>query len=224
MNTPVWTVFFEDCSLDRWGRYMFPTSTHCIIPPTPTPPAAAIPNQPCPGFALPKFRTNPPFAIASFMGFNILMLLLVWSYVNAVRIDPGTVPPVWSINHPAVASTPEIAEQPICQRCKVHKPPRTHHCSSCNRCVLLYDHHCPWINNCVGLYNRKAFLLFLFYVPCTAGWLCLTALQEFVLFDQQHRDTDLNFNMMYLMVLRAMPGVLLPYTGLSNEQLVVGPY
>lgn len=30
----------------------------------------------------------------------------------------------------------------ICKKCLSPKPPRTHHCSVCNRCILKMDHHC----------------------------------------------------------------------------------
>lgn len=40
---------------------------------------------------------------------------------------------------------------------RFEKPDRTHHCSSCNRCILKMDHHCPWLNNCVGHKNYKPF-------------------------------------------------------------------
>lgn len=34
----------------------------------------------------------------------------------------------------------------ICKKCIAPKPPRTHHCSICNRCVLKMDHHCRILN------------------------------------------------------------------------------
>ena len=64
-----------------------------------------------------------------------------------------------------------------CQICHSRKPPRVHHCSQCNRCVLCMDHHCVWIGNCVGLRNMKPFLLFLGYtfLACAYSFtLCTT--------------------------------------------------
>jgi len=43
--------------------------------------------------------------------------------------------------------------QKECVLCNGVKPPRTHHCSKCGRCVMRMDHHCPWIGNCVGFKN-----------------------------------------------------------------------
>jgi len=51
-----------------------------------------------------------------------------------------------------------------CKKCYNPKPPRAHHCSVCNTCVLKMDHHCPWINNCVGFYNTRYFILMLLYL------------------------------------------------------------
>lgn len=48
------------------------------------------------------------------------------------------------------------------------KPRRTHHCKICRSCVPKMDHHCPWIHNCVGQHNYHNFLLFLFFLACTA--------------------------------------------------------
>jgi len=63
-----------------------------------------------------------------------------------------------------------------CGVCNGVKPPSSHHCRQCKRCVVGMDHHCPWINNCVGKRNKKAFLLFLFYVLS----LCLFHLANFM--------------------------------------------
>lgn len=51
----------------------------------------------------------------------------------------------------------------ICKKCLIPKPPRTHHCSICNTCVLMFDHHCPWLNQCIGHHNRRHFFLYMIY-------------------------------------------------------------
>ena len=41
----------------------------------------------------------------------------------------------------------------FCMKCDEVKPPRSHHCSVCGKCILKMDHHCPFIGNCIGLHN-----------------------------------------------------------------------
>lgn len=53
--------------------------------------------------------------------------------------------------------------QTYCDKCQKNRPERSHHCRSCNICILKMDHHCPWISNCVGANNQKTFYLMLFY-------------------------------------------------------------
>ena len=64
----------------------------------------------------------------------------------------------------SVQNIPEFLKYvPICPKCGLPKPERTHHCSTCNLCYFRFDHHCTIIGNCVALNNMKAFMLFLFY-------------------------------------------------------------
>eukprot|EP01047_Picozoa_sp_COSAG01_P013633 COSAG01_NODE_646_length_14556_cov_9.736806_16_plen_358_part_00 len=49
----------------------------------------------------------------------------------------------------------------FCATCGWMRPPRTHHCRTCNRCVFKFDHHCGWLNNCVGYRNARWFIAFL---------------------------------------------------------------
>ena len=90
---------------------------------------------------------------------GVRLCMAAWSHMAAWLGDPGFVP----------SGTPDkpVGED-SCKKCFAVRPPRTHHCSTCNKCVQGMDHHCPWINQCVGVKNHKAFLLFLAYT-CSAA-------------------------------------------------------
>lgn len=71
----------------------------------------------------------------------------------------------------------------LCRTCRVWKPDRTHHCSSCNRCVLKMDHHCPWIPGCVGFNNQRYFVQFLMWATVYAyAILTITSCQLYMWF------------------------------------------
>ncbi|OQU99993.1 hypothetical protein CLAIMM_05556 [Cladophialophora immunda] len=121
-----------------------------------------------------------------------LYALANWSYTVAAFTDPGS-----PLKSPAKSSDrsqgrysmlpthepPTDASQVqsitvsstgaprFCKKCHTPKPDRTHHCSTCKRCVLKMDHHCPWLSTCLGLRNYKAFVLFLIYTSLFC-WVC----------------------------------------------------
>lgn len=70
----------------------------------------------------------------------------------------------------------------FCDKCRIIKPDRCHHCSVCGTCVLKMDHHCPWVNNCVNFSNYKFFVLFLGYALLYCVYVALTSLEYFISF------------------------------------------
>ena len=105
-----------------------------------------------------------------------------------------------------------------CKKCQNVKPPRTHHCSICGKCVMKMDHHCPWTGNCIGLKNYKYFICFLFWtvVAClhvfistplinhNIAWIPRYSNHEFV---KQHRF--LNPQMVHMLSISVAVGVFL---------------
>ncbi|KAM1336754.1 hypothetical protein ACFX13_041793 [Malus domestica] len=96
--------------------------------------------------------------------FISLASLCLFSFFCCVLTDPGHVPASYvpDVEH-SVVSDQESKKNVRCDKCSTYKPPRTHHCRVCRRCVLRMDHHCMWINNCVDYWNYKAFFMLALY-------------------------------------------------------------
>ncbi|CAF0792744.1 unnamed protein product [Rotaria sordida] len=81
---------------------------------------------------------------------NWLAINVFFNYIMAWLSSPGLAKDYQNL----------ATQYPKCKKCSMNKPPRTHHCSWCDACILKFDHHCPWLNNCVGFYNHRHFFQF----------------------------------------------------------------
>mmetsp|Transcript_20425 Transcript_20425/g.37213 ORF Transcript_20425/g.37213 Transcript_20425/m.37213 type:complete len:356 (-) Transcript_20425:60-1127(-) len=128
-------------------------------------------------YVLPNFHVAGIIGqILLFSAGATLLVNILYNYFYAVTLDGGRPP-----EHKEQATQAlEAGEKPFreCTKCGLAKPPRTHHCSVCKRCILKMDHHCPWVNNCVGFGNYRYFCLFLL-------WLSTGALFVFAVFIPQ---------------------------------------
>lgn len=122
---------------------------------------------------LPALNDHPVRAIALLVAFSWCILACVVSYLLTACADPGRLPDSWRPRENAEhsndahaqqssAATQQTAVPPYppavtvaamlrpdgqpryCNKCRIFKPDRAHHCSSCSRCVLQMDHHCPF--------------------------------------------------------------------------------
>ena len=67
--------------------------------------------------------------------FGTITLLALTSHLRGMLSNPGAVPRDSKPTDPAFYSR-------TCYKCNNFKPPRAHHCSICNRCIVKMDHHC----------------------------------------------------------------------------------
>jgi len=114
---------------------------------------------------------------SNWYNFNIiwglfLLYTISFNYYMGVKTNPGTTEDI--------KVDDDFIYDSQCKKCNKPKPPRTHHCSICKKCVLKMDHHCPWLNNCVGYRNYRYFIGFLlwlsiatFYILCILSPLVL---------------------------------------------------
>ncbi|KAH8583903.1 DHHC family palmitoyl transferase with a signal peptide and 4 transmembrane domain [Cryptosporidium sp. chipmunk genotype I] len=109
--------------------------------------------------------------------YTILSLLIIYSFTLLIIKDPGSLE---SLKCDSNAPNEFKSTIRYCNKCSERKwkPPRAHHCTTCNICIFKMDHHCMLINNCIGYSNQKIYILFLFYSVCSAS---LTIISSFFL-------------------------------------------
>ncbi|XP_027934672.1 probable protein S-acyltransferase 15 isoform X2 [Vigna unguiculata] len=65
--------------------------------------------------------------------FSLFAFLSLFSFFSCVFTDPGHVPSSYA---PDVEFSKDSEAPKKCDKCFVYKPPRTHHCRVCRRCIL----------------------------------------------------------------------------------------
>lgn len=131
------------------------------------------------------------------MIYTMLCFMALASHAKTSLTDPGSVP---RAAVPQETQRQSSNSHSMCGQCQTFKPPASHHCRICNRCVSRMDHHCPWMNNCVGAGNLKHFLLFLIYT-----WTC--AAYSLTLFGWNYffcADEDCTFHVIVVHLVRVM--------------------
>lgn len=141
------------------------------------------------------YSGNTPLAYLKATAAILLYALADVSYTVAVFTDPGSPLdprsdaagrrkgggyeglPTYEDDEPqmpwdmSTVTAKQSGKPRFCKKCRCVKPDRSHHCSTCGKCVLKMDHHCPWLATCAGLRNYKPFLLFLIYTSIFC-WMC----------------------------------------------------
>ena len=84
------------------------------------------------------------------MIYTFLVCMALVSHAKTSLTELGTVP---KCAVPMEIQRRDSTSHSMCGQCQTFKPPFSHHCRICNRCVSRMDHHCPWMNNCVGAGN-----------------------------------------------------------------------
>ncbi|CAH1965213.1 unnamed protein product [Acanthoscelides obtectus] len=167
--------------------------------------------------------------------YHMFFFMFCWSYWQTIFTDIGRVPSKYKIpdadyeayleHNDTYETQNAILENlarrlPIrnvtvsggvrfCEKCRIIKPDRAHHCSVCGVCVLKMDHHCPWINNCVSFTNYKFFVLFLGYALAYCLYISLTSLPYFISFWRGDLQGMGRFHILFLFFVAIMFGVSL---------------
>ena len=148
------------------------------------------------------------------MIYNTLVCMALASHAKTSLTDPGSVP-LQAI--PSERQRMLRDSHSMCGQCQTFKPPNSHHCRICNRCISRMDHHCPWMNNCVGVGNLKHFILFLIYTWTAAAYaLAVFGWNYFFCADEECTFHPVVLHLVRLMTLLAVGAWLFTSSMLMN--------
>ncbi|XP_058126004.1 palmitoyltransferase ZDHHC15 [Anopheles ziemanni] len=166
--------------------------------------------------------------------YHAILVMFLWSYYQTVFTEIGRVPSRFRIPRSEldrmIRATSEDEQKQIleafakelpvvtrtlnasvrfCEKCRLVKPDRAHHCSVCGVCVLKLDHHCPWVNNCINFTNYKYFILFLGYALLYCLYVALTTVAYMELIwtvslKQLDHSNDGRFHILFLFFVSVM--------------------
>jgi len=143
-----------------------------------------------------------------------LSFMALASHAKTTLTDPGTVP---QSAVPVESERIAGSNHSMCSQCQTFKPPSSHHCRICNRCISRMDHHCPWMNNCIGAANFKHFILFLMYMWASSGYaLLLLGWNYFMCADEECTFTTVLTQLVRIMTLLAIGAFLFTSSMLMN--------
>ncbi|KAF7182952.1 hypothetical protein CNMCM7691_002696 [Aspergillus felis] len=83
-----------------------------------------------------------PLRSQEFWRLNVFALCIWVCYYRSCTVDPGRIPKDWvPSNLKQLEKDCAGGRQRWCRRCEAFKPPRAHHCKTCQRCIPKMDHH-----------------------------------------------------------------------------------
>lgn len=146
--------------------------------------------------------------------YGILATLALACHAKTSLTDPGAVP---ASAVPTEQQRHAGSKLSMCSQCQTFKPPMSHHCRICNRCISRMDHHCPWMNNCVGAGNMKHFCLFLLYTwACSVSCLLLLGWNYFFCASENCTFTTVLVQLVRIMTLLSVGAFLFTSSMLMN--------
>jgi palmitoyltransferase len=128
-------------------------------------------------------RRSTGIALIVIYAILLLMLLVPWMrLLHTIWTKPDILRPADPTTEKEAAD-PQAMEQydayicdyegvPLfCDKCRVYKPDRTHHCKELGRCVRKMDHYCPWAGGIIAETTHKYFMQFVFFAALYTTYL-----------------------------------------------------